>query len=740
MYTKIIYVLVDSLAIIIMLIVLMASMEIRQRYGIILRKAFVCSIAAIFSNILIAISMNAVFAGVAYSLYFAVIDWMLLYLTGFCLAYTDHEKALRIMRPIATALVIADSVSILLNFFFGHVFSIYEYEYSGATFFQTSFNTLYFVHLGIDYLAIVITFGFIIYRIVKSYNIYRLKYVMILSVLVFVVVLNLLYMAFSLVLDISVVFYAVASTLIYFGIVHLVPRRLMSDTIANAANDMNEGLVLFDAFNNCIFSNSFFKARFAAADGEYTFEMEPMVSVMESLEKKGRRFGVTNYERTNREGEQEHYQIQYKQLLDKKNRPLGSYLLVDDDTEEISFMRQLDDARREADEANRAKSTFLANMSHEIRTPLNAVLGMNEMILRKSTDPDTLEYAENIRASGNALLHLINDILDFSKIEACKMDLICVDYRPHELLRECVSRFEKMADDKDLLLKASCDPNIPSVLEGDMQHLTQIISNMVSNAIKYTKEGSVELCFGEGEAPIAKGDFGLLIEVKDTGMGIAKEDLPYLFDAFERVNEKENANIQGTGLGLAITKELVGLMKGTVEVESEIGVGTTFRVYVPQKIKNSAPTGEFERNVQKDREIYRESFRAPGAHVLVVDDVAVNIMVIRELLKKTGVIFDKANNGDEAIEKCRLIKYDLILLDHRMPKKDGIETFREISADGMNTSTPVIMLTANAENGAREKYRRLGFVDYLAKPVDSGELERTLAEHLPAELVIRDVQ
>ena len=401
-------------------------------------------------------------------------------------------------------------------------------------------------------------------------------------------------------------------------------------------------------------------------------------------------------------------------------------------------MRQLDDARREADEANRAKSTFLANMSHEIRTPLNAVLGMNEMILRKTTDADTLEYAENIRSSGNALLHLINDILDFSKIEACKMDLISADYRPHDLLRECVSRFEKMADDKDLLLKASCDPNIPSVLEGDVHHLTQIISNMVSNAIKYTKEGSVELSFSEGEAPIAKGDFGLQIEVKDTGMGIAKEDLPYLFDAFERVNEKENANIQGTGLGLAITKELVELMNGFVKVESEIGVGTTFRVYVPQKIKNSAPAGEFERNVQKEREVYRESFRAPDAHVLVVDDVAVNIMVIRELLKKTEVIFDKASSGDEAIEKCRNTKYDLILLDHRMPKKDGIETFREISSEGLNTDTPVIMLTANAESGARSEYKKLGFVDYLAKPVDSNELEKTLAEHLPAELVIKD--
>ncbi len=737
MYTKIIYVLIDSLAIVIMFFVLMASMQIRQRYGQILRKAFVCSIAAIFSNILIAISMDEVFAGVAYALYFAVIDWMLLYLTGFCLAYTDHEKSLKILKPVAMTLMGIDSVSILLNIVFKHTFTIYEVEFRGATFYQTKFLTPYFIHLALDYLAIILTFCFIVYRIAKSYDIYRMKYIMILSVLVLVVFLNLVYMALSLVLDISVVFYAVAGTLICVGITRLVPRNLMSHSIAKAVNDMNEGIVLFDISNKCIFANKYYKERFGALAEEFTFDTEPMASVISSLREKGKRFGAAAFERMNREGNQEHFQMLFNQLLDKKNRPIGSYLLVEDDTDEISYVRQLDDARREADEANRAKSTFLANMSHEIRTPLNAVLGMNEMILRRAEDPELLEYAENIRSSGNALLHLINDILDFSKIEARKMELIMAEYKPHDLLRECITRFEKMADDKDLLLKATFDPNIPSVLEGDILHLTQIISNIVSNAIKYTKEGSVELRFCEGERPIAKGDFGLQIEVKDTGTGIAREDLPHLFDAFERINEKENANIQGTGLGLAITKELVELMKGSVSVESEFGHGTLFKVYVPQKVKDATPAGEFERNISVHHEAYHELFRAPGAHILVVDDVAVNIMVIKELLKKTEVIFDKASSGDEAIEKCKANKYDLILLDHRMPKKDGIETFREIAATGMNTGTPVIMLTANAESGARDEYRKIGFVDYLTKPVDSAELERSLAAHLPAHLIIK---
>ncbi|MBR5733264.1 MAG: hypothetical protein IKX80_07490, partial [Lachnospiraceae bacterium] len=242
-------------------------------------------------------------------------------------------------------------------------------------------------------------------------------------------------MALSLILDISVVFYALAGLLIYFGITIFVPRSLMINSVTKAVNDINEGIVIFDAGNNYIYSNKYYKEHFGAIGEDYTFDMEPMASVIEALKKNGRQFGPAEFERMNEEGDQEHFQTLYNQLLDRKNRPIGSYLLVEEDTEEISNLRQLDDARRDADKANRAKSTFLANMSHEIRTPLNAVLGMNEMILRRSNDPELLEYAENIRSSGNALLHLINDILDFSKIEARKMELIKEEYKPHDLLR-----------------------------------------------------------------------------------------------------------------------------------------------------------------------------------------------------------------------------------------------------------------------------------------------------------------
>ena len=738
MLTKIIYVLVYLLAIIDIVITSRALKIVKKHYGTLLRKALFCGIIAIIANILIALSMNEIFAEAAYCIYFASVNWTLLYLTGFCLSYTDHEKSIRKLKVPTILLMLADSVSIFANFFTKAHFDIYENRTADTVFYQTSFHPLYYVHLTIDYIAILITVFFIVYRIVKSYDMYRQKYILILSVLMLVVVLNVIYMAFSLVLDASVVFYAVAGTLIYFCITKFVPQKLMTDSIGMAVDDMNEGLILFDVSNECIFANEFFKRRFFLNEENAAFTAEPMASAIRSLEERGTQFGKTVYikiRETDTGFREEHYQIRYNQLKDKKDRTIGSYFLIEDDTEEVSYLKQINDARNEADAANRAKSDFLANMSHEIRTPLNAVLGMNEMILRKAEDADLLSYAENIRSSGNTLLNLINDILDFSRIEAHRMDLILEEYVPHDCLRDCCERFEQMAVEKGLYLDVSCDPMIPSKLIGDVRHISQILNNIISNAIKYTKTGGVSLMLSPEPARDDR-HVCLVFAITDTGIGIDDKDIPYLFDAFQRVNEKENATIQGTGLGLAITKELVEMMKGSIRVDSMLGKGTTFTVKIEQKISDPAPIGRFESKVTKKRTAYRESFRAPEAAILVVDDVNVNLVVICELLRKTMVKVDKALSGDEAVEKCRNRKYDLILLDHRMPKKDGIETFAEIRAEGMNTDTPVIMLTANALSGAREEYTAKGFADYLSKPVDFIELENMLIKYLPKEKVV----
>ena len=742
MYTKVIYVLVDSIAIITILFTYGALHKVSTEYGRFLRHALIFGAVAIFSNILIALAPNALFARHAYSFYFASIDWILLYLTAFCLSYTEHEKALRILRIPAIVITFADSICILVNIIFEHSFGIYETIHSDSIFYQTTFKMPYYIHLAIDYIAILITLFFIVYRIVKSHSLYRMKYVMILAVLLLVVGMNLVYIMFSLVLDASVVFYAVAGALICFCITRFVPNKLMTDTIGMAVDDMKEGLVLFDIKEQCIFANEFFKRRFGLNESDITFSNEPMKSVIRSLSDKGEQFGKTAYlnMRESKKGfEEEHYQIRYNQLKDKKGRGIGSYLLLEDDTEEMSYLKQIRDAKDEADTANRAKSIFLANMSHEIRTPLNAVLGMNEMILREAADPQLISYARNIRTSGNSLLHLINDILDFSRIEARKMDILPSQYNLHDLLRECYGNFEKSASGKGLSFDIECTPNIPRLLNGDYRHLLQALSNIVSNAVKYTRTGGISISVNMLEALVAdKKRITLIMSVTDTGIGIAKEDIPFLFNSFQRVNEKENATIQGTGLGLAITKELVELMGGSIKVDSILGKGSRFTITIPQFVADPAPIGEFRREVLEQEKIYHESFRAPDAHVLVVDDVEVNIVVICELLKKTQIQVDTAVSGDEAIAMCTARKFDLILLDHRMPKKDGIETFREIRKDGQNTDTPVIMLTANALSGAAEQYRKEGFTDYLTKPIDSKALEQSLSKYLPADKVIRE--
>ncbi len=739
MYAKTIFILIDVFAILDIILVLFALRKIRERYGRLLQKALISGAGAITANILVAYASSELFANISYCIYFASVNWILYYLCGFCLSYTEHEKALKRARIPALIIMCLDSFSIYLNPVFGHQFDIYETTNSaGVIFYQTNPHVPYYIHLIIDYIAVVITLAYIISKIVRNYGFYRTKYVLILLVLLLVIVLNIGYMALGFVLDVSVVFYPVAATLIYFCIHVFVPRRLLNTSIDSAIDDMNEGLILFDISNSCIYANAFAKKRFSIDTVEYDFSREPIAETVKALQEDGKKYGEYDYKRSAEEGsslDMEYYHIRYNNLTDKKGRTIGSYFLIEDTTEDVFYIREINNAKNEADQANEAKSLFLANMSHEIRTPLNSILGMNELILRNEDDRELREYAENIRVSGDRLLNLINDILDFSKIEAQKMDIIEAEYDPHQLLRDCYQYFEQATVEKDLYFRVSCESTLPSRLIGDEQHIRQVLSNLVSNAIKYTKEGGVTVVFASEDT--AEGRCNLRMNVFDTGIGISEEDAEYLFDPFRRVDEKKNATIQGTGLGLSITKELVSLMNGKITVQSELGKGSHFRVEIPQKISDPSPIGVFTLHTEKTkREKYKEKFKAPDAEILVVDDVTVNLKVIAGLLKETKIRIDTATSGDMAIEKCSQKTYDVILLDHRMPEKDGIETFREISANGMNTETPVVMLTANALTGAEEEYRKIGFASYLSKPVSPDALEEVLLSFLPKDKII----
>jgi len=391
-----------------------------------------------------------------------------------------------------------------------------------------------------------------------------------------------------------------------------------------------------------------------------------------------------------------------------------------------------------AEQANEAKSRFLANMSHEIRTPINAILGMNEMILRESNDDKIKKYAYNIEAASGSLLSLINDILDFSKIESGEMAIVETEYDTGQLMNELETMFRPKADEKKLSFDFGVDSRIPQKLNGDPVRVKQVCMNLLSNAIKYTDNGSVKFR-AEGERQ-QDGSMILTIMVKDTGRGIRQEDIGTLFDKFQRADLKNNNSIEGTGLGLAITKDLTEKMNGTITVESEYHSGSTFTARLIQGVCNPEPLGDYRKykkiSVHKLGEEASLRYAAPDAKVLIVDDTPMNLTVIKELLKGMEINADTAKSGQECIEKASENRYDVILMDARMPKMNGTETLRKLqNLNLLDNGTVVIALTADAVSGAEQKYLSEGFNYYLAKPVQPLKLEMTIKSFLPPEKV-----
>lgn len=400
------------------------------------------------------------------------------------------------------------------------------------------------------------------------------------------------------------------------------------------------------------------------------------------------------------------------------------------------YNRKLSEAAEQANQANEAKSYFLSTMSHDIRTPMNAILGLNEMVLRDTHDENIIGYSESIRTAGNTLLGLINDILDFSKIEAGRMDIINVDYSFVSLLNDLVNMVQKKAEDKGLAINIDIDREIPSVLHGDEIRIKQVITNILSNAVKYTKEGSVTFTAGFEKATDKPDSVILKISIADTGIGIKPEDMDKLFKAFERIEEKRNRNIEGTGLGMTIAQSFLAKMGSQLEVSSVYGEGSVFSFDLEQKVVKWEPIGNYEDAFKlslKERHGYREKFTAPHAKVLVIDDTPVNLTVFTSLLSRTKIQIDTAESSDEAIPMYKNKHYDVIFLDHMMPGKDGIETLAEMrSLKGTpNDETKVICLTANAISGMREMYINAGFDDYITKPIDPERLEGLLLHYLP---------
>ena len=394
--------------------------------------------------------------------------------------------------------------------------------------------------------------------------------------------------------------------------------------------------------------------------------------------------------------------------------------------------------KKEIEELNRMQNRFFSSMSHEIRTPINTIIGLNEMILREDVSDEVAEDARSIQGASKMLLALINDILDMSKIESGNMDIVPVTYDVGAMLSDIVNMIWVRAKKKGLEFHINVDQAMPSQLYGDEVRIKQILINVLNNAVKYTSEGSVTLsiqCKSQenGQAQIS-------YSVTDTGMGIKKENIPFLFSAFKRVDEEKNRYIEGTGLGLSIVKQLVELMDGEISVNSVYTKGSTFMITLPQGIVGKEELGELnleERHTSNARQHYKQSFEAPKARILIVDDNETNLMVAEKLLRDTKVTIDTVDSGVECLNKTLQNRYDVIFMDHLMPGMDGIECLHEIrkQTGGLNQNTPVVALTANAGGENQALYRREGFDGYLLKPVSGVQLEAELLRHLPGELV-----
>lgn len=387
---------------------------------------------------------------------------------------------------------------------------------------------------------------------------------------------------------------------------------------------------------------------------------------------------------------------------------------------DVKMMKELQFAKDYAEKANHAKSDFLSSMSHEIRTPLNAIVGFSECIMTDKTLDEAKEDAANVVMASNNLLEIVNGILDISKIEANKMEIINKNYSLLPELNSLAKLMIPRIGDKELVLKTHFATDIPGVMYGDIGKIKQIITNILTNAVKYTEKGSIDFSVN----CINKDNIcSLVISVEDTGRGIRPDKIDSLFTKFNRLDEDRNTTIEGTGLGLAITKALVDMMGGKIVVQSKYGEGSKFTVYLNQRIVEL-----YSKEEEKKEEGTLASYH--GSHVLVVDDNDLNLKIIDKLLKKYNIMTTLVASGKNCLDLINDHEYfDLILMDDMMPEMNGKETFAKLKEiEGFKT--PVVALTANALSGMKEQYLKLGFNDYLAKPINKDELDEVLKKYL----------
>ena len=592
---------------------------------------------------------------------------------------------------------------------------------------------LYYVQAATSLGYTLFGIGFIVFAYFREKNTIAKKRYLMMTIAMFAIGITYVMYIFKLVplaytFDVTIFGFAIGTLFMLIAIF----KYKMLDAAALARNyvvdELSEGIIVVDNEGKITYCNKPVMRLFPEL-AKGNFSGRPAMGIIERI-----RFAIHCEEpiRLN-----DHVYTPKVNMLMQNGETVGMIYVIADDSEHYRYLEELKHQKQIADDANKAKSQFLANMSHEIRTPINAILGMDEMVLRESNEKEIREYAEDIQSSGRTLLALVNDILDFSKVEEGKMEIRPVSYETHLLLDDLVNMIKDRAENKGLAFNVKFDRNIPRLLKGDDTRIKQCALNLLTNAVKYTEEGSVDLNVGFHNIDGVR----IMVEfsVKDTGPGIKPEDMDHLFSPFERIDEEKNRSIEGTGLGISITKRLLDLMGSELRVSSEVGKGSTFSFAVEQEVLDHESVGEHAAKVngQKgNKHSYTELFHAPDARILVVDDIKMNLTVISKLLKRTQIQVDTAKSGPEALDMARKSSYDIVFIDHLMPDMDGIETLRYMKEEKGGDKPVYIALTANAIAGAREMYLEAGFNDYISKPVQGEHLERLIKSYLPAEKLL----
>lgn len=686
-----------------------------------------CAALTVFCNFLFIISDNYVVANVGFSLYSAMIDWLLIVLCIFVREYVSVKKLFDKLIISEMFLSFVDTMILMMNVLKKHVFILERNTFLDGTqiYEVVNFTPLYYIHLIFCYAIVVQIMFHLIYASVKSASIYKKKYTQILTLFSILIVADGLCVFFGVPLNGSILLYAYLALAISYYTIYYQPKKLLESMQTQIMQNASTAIVGFDEHGKCIYANDRVWELFHISS-DLTYLENVIYEGKKELFDDANDYTVWTEQHVI-ENEIKYIEIERKNMRDEKGRLIGWYFSIKDRTEQVLFHEKEINAEKAA---NKAKSDFLSRVSHDIRTPVNSINGMSELISRESHDENILEYAGHIKDAVQILVQLLNDVLDYSKMEAGKMDIVDREYDTAKLIENIVCMIMPQANQKELVFTQKISENLPSVLLGDDVRVSQILLNLLSNAIKYTKKGRVELSI---ECEFEENDIcKLYVEVNDTGIGIKEEDIPKLFNAYERMEELKNHSIQGTGLGLNIVSQLLMLMDSRLEVKSIYGVGSMFSFIIKQKVIDKTPAligqnGKFA--VQKKYEPLRFE---KTVNILVVDDNMTNRVIISQLLKSSNINIDEADGGKKCLEMTRLKKYQLILMDHMMPGMDGVETFRNIKGDKNNLckEVPVIMLTANAMSGMKEMFLREGFTDYLTKPVQPDVLDEMLKKYI----------